>query len=246
MKSDLDALMQANDRSALLMTGWVSYPNGTWLSGFAPYWIVTLWIAFGATLNLSMAWLRGRPWLSLLFGAIGGPASYLAGAGLGAIELVQPTAALAALALGWGLVLPPLFHIAAKLDGYAPASPPQWVQAESAPRGRPVAMQRGSLSLVLAVFALLFTGPDLTARADGMPEQTGPLEGEWRFRVFLDEKEIGSHDFYLEQQGSTRLLRTLADFEYKLMFVTLYDYQHRNSEVWQGDCLSRIESSNCW
>jgi hypothetical protein len=67
-------------------------------------------------------------------------------------------------------------------------------------------------------------------------------KGEWRFRVFLDDKEIGQHDFRLETQGRSRLLRSTADFEYKLLFVKLYEYQHENNEVWLGDCLARIES----
>lgn len=68
-------------------------------------------------------------------------------------------------------------------------------------------------------------------------------ERQWRFRVFLDDKEIGYHDFFLAEQGTSRVLRTVAEFEYKLLFVTLYDYTHENSEEWQGDCLTRIESS---
>ena len=68
-------------------------------------------------------------------------------------------------------------------------------------------------------------------------------ERQWRFRVFLDDKEIGYHDFFLAEQGASRVLRTVAEFEYKLLFVKLYDYAHENSEEWQGDCLTRIESS---
>ena len=66
---------------------------------------------------------------------------------------------------------------------------------------------------------------------------------EWRFRVYLDDKEIGTHEFYLKQQGPERILHSTADFEYKLLFVKLYEYQHENSEVWQGNCLKQIESS---
>jgi hypothetical protein len=190
-----------------------------------------------------MGWLRGRPWLSLAFGAIGGPASYYAGQALGAIELLQPVAAMIALAIGWGLILPLLFHVAAKLDGYTPASPPHFLQAGSDLHSRPRAMQRGGFNLMLAVSFLAIAGPVFTVRADSLPPQTGPAEGEWRFRVFLDDKEIGHHDFYLEQQGPNRVLHTAADFEYKLMFVKLYEYQHENREVWRGDCLEQIASS---
>lgn len=65
---------------------------------------------------------------------------------------------------------------------------------------------------------------------------------EWRFRVFLDNHEIGYHDYYLTGSGETRHLKSIADFEYKVLFVSLYHYEHENVETWSGDCLQRIES----
>jgi hypothetical protein len=65
----------------------------------------------------------------------------------------------------------------------------------------------------------------------------------WRFRVWLDEKEIGYHNFYLVENGDISQLHSEADFEYKLLFVKLYDYEHENRETWKGDCLQSIESS---
>ena len=67
-------------------------------------------------------------------------------------------------------------------------------------------------------------------------------EKEWRFRVYLDDKEIGSHHFLLTEREDGRELRTEAQFVYKLMFIKLYEYQHRNTEIWRDDCLAGIES----
>ncbi|HEX9172767.1 MAG TPA: DUF6134 family protein [Telluria sp.] len=64
----------------------------------------------------------------------------------------------------------------------------------------------------------------------------------WRFRVYLDDQEIGYHHFYLDESGGTRHLRTVANFEYRLLFVKLYGYEHENRETWSGDCLQSIES----
>jgi len=64
----------------------------------------------------------------------------------------------------------------------------------------------------------------------------------WRFRVYLDDREIGYHNFYLQQSGDTRVLRSEANFEYRLMFVKLFHYEHENRETWNGDCLRSIES----
>ena len=99
---------------------------------------------------------------------------------------------------------------------------------------RNTALFRGCLLAGIS-FALLLCVR--AASATGEPQQS-PLvsaQKEWRFRVFLDEKEIGYHDFYLEEEGSQRLLRSIAEFEYKLLFVKLYEYQHDNSEVWQDN-----------
>ena len=75
-----------------------------------------------------------------------------------------------------------------------------------------------------------------------LPGRALAQQQEWNFRVFLDDREIGTHDFTLQQQGSSEQVRSIADFEYRLLFVKLYEYQHSNTEVWEGDCLARIES----
>ncbi|MGK2927122.1 MAG: DUF6134 family protein, partial [Lysobacterales bacterium] len=70
-------------------------------------------------------------------------------------------------------------------------------------------------------------------------------EGEsiWRFRVYLDDREIGYHHYFLAGNGETRQLRSVASFEYRLLRVRLYHYEHENVETWAGDCLQSIVSS---
>lgn len=103
--------------SVLVSSGWVAYPSGMLLPGLAPYWIVAMWMLFATTLNRSLGWLKGRPLLAILFGAVGGPASYFAGEKLGGIVLVDTTAALTALAIGWGAMMPALLAIAGRYNG---------------------------------------------------------------------------------------------------------------------------------
>lgn len=105
----------------LVQSGWVRFDQGVLVAGTAPYWMVALWAIFATTLNLSLRALRPYPWLAALFGAIGGPAAYWAGAGLGAMEFVTTGLALAAIGAGWALLAPALFGAARRLDGYAPA-----------------------------------------------------------------------------------------------------------------------------
>ena len=116
--------------SLLLATGWLRYSAGLWLPGLAPYWIVSMWALFATTLNVSMGWMRGRPVLTVLMGAVGGPLSYLAGEKLGAIELTQPIAALAALSLAWAMAMPLLMWLAARFDGVREGVVPVFVQRD--------------------------------------------------------------------------------------------------------------------
>lgn len=103
--------------SVLVALGWVSYPSGLISDLLAPYWIVTMWMLFGTTLNLSMRWLRGRRWLAAILGGIAGPMSYWAGHKLDGMQFDEPLAALAALAVGWAAIMPVLVSLAERLDG---------------------------------------------------------------------------------------------------------------------------------
>ena len=106
--------------SILVASGWLSYEVGQWHASLAPYWIVTMWVAFATTFNVSLHWLKGRGLLAFLFGAIGGPFAYLAGAGLGAVVINDIPLAMIALALGWGLLMPVLMILATHFDGWRP------------------------------------------------------------------------------------------------------------------------------
>ena len=67
-------------------------------------------------------------------------------------------------------------------------------------------------------------------------------EKEWNFRVFLDDSEIGYHNFSLVEEDGRRRLVTEAEFEVKFLFFTAYRYEHVNEETWQGECLQEIRS----
>lgn len=78
-----------------------------------PLWLVALWAMFGTTLRGSLSWLAGRYVLAALLGAVAGPLSYLGGAKLGAVTLPpNPAFSLAALAVGWAVMMPLLVWLA--------------------------------------------------------------------------------------------------------------------------------------
>jgi hypothetical protein len=113
------AVLGALFETFLVRAGWVRFETGVLFEDMAPYWMVALWAIFATTLNVSLRWLRAQTGLAALFGAIGGPAAYYAGAKLGALELVRTGAALAAIAAGWAILTPVLLRAARHLDGYA-------------------------------------------------------------------------------------------------------------------------------
>ena len=70
---------------ALAMSGQVRFSDD-WPSGFAPYWMLALWMAFATTLNHSLRWMMTRPLAAAVGGTVGGPLAYLAGEKNGALH----------------------------------------------------------------------------------------------------------------------------------------------------------------
>ncbi|MEM7282878.1 MAG: DUF2878 domain-containing protein [Pseudomonadota bacterium] len=104
--------------SIMVALGWLSYESGAVAPGLAPYWIIAMWMSFATTLNLSFRWLRDRPVLASLLGAISGPASYLIGANLGAVTFLNQQMAVVGMAVAWSVLMPVLLLLARHYDGY--------------------------------------------------------------------------------------------------------------------------------
>jgi hypothetical protein len=65
---------------------------------------------------------------------------------------------------------------------------------------------------------------------------------EWRFRVLLDDREIGSHRYKLTERDGEREVESDARFTVRFLFVDAYRYVHRARERWRGDCLAAIDA----
>ncbi len=103
--------------SLLVMSGWLQYAGGAAFAGMAPVWILAMWALFATTLNVSMGWLKNKPGLAVLMGAIFGPLSYMAGQRLGALVFVDFKAAIITLMFTWALAMPLLMLAAARFNG---------------------------------------------------------------------------------------------------------------------------------
>ena len=101
--------------SALLATGWLSYPVGQPLQLVAPFWIIAMWAMFATTLHESLAWLTRNAALAALLGAVLAPLAYWAGARMGALSLDRPVPAVLAIAAAWAAALPLLILAARSL-----------------------------------------------------------------------------------------------------------------------------------
>lgn len=76
-----------------------------------------------------------------------------------------------------------------------------------------------------------------------IPASASASDGEWRFRVFLDNNEIGYHHFRLENQGTAQQLISKARYDVKFLYMTVYDYAHDSRERWQGNCLRQLNAN---
>ncbi|MCU0760090.1 MAG: DUF2878 domain-containing protein [Steroidobacteraceae bacterium] len=105
--------------SLLVSFGLFRYASGNFAAGIAPYWILALWAQFATTLNLSLAWLKGRPLLGVAFGLLGGPLAYYAGFKLGALDSPDLTLALALQGFGYAVFVPLFCALAVRWNGFA-------------------------------------------------------------------------------------------------------------------------------
>lgn len=106
--------------SLIYTTEFLDYPN--WYANLlvAPPWMALLWVNFAATLNHSLAWLKGQPLMAALLGATGGPLAFWAGAQLGAVHFVDEVWALVILSGGWLVLLPAVVEMSRQLCGERP------------------------------------------------------------------------------------------------------------------------------
>lgn len=104
---------------ALIQIGAMRFQSSALGAGFAPEWMIVLWMLFAATLNVSLDWLRQKLWLGAVAGAISGPLAYLAGERLGAMEVIDRQTLLLLLIVGWGTAVPLLAHLSTRFNGFA-------------------------------------------------------------------------------------------------------------------------------
>lgn len=74
---------------------------------------------------------------------------------------------------------------------------------------------------------------------------TSDLDGSvarWDFDVYVNDKKIGKHRFEVSGADGQKRVESEANFQYKILFIPAYRYEHRNSERWADNCLVRFEA----
>jgi len=102
--------------TAMLRSGVVDYASPGPVHGWAPSWILALWILFATLLRGPLQWLHGRTLLAALLGGVGGPMSYLGAVRLGAGSFKNLEEAMLVLGLGWAVITPLLTELARRLE----------------------------------------------------------------------------------------------------------------------------------
>lgn len=103
--------------------GYIAFASGQPVPWLPPHWLVALWANLAIALNVTMRWLKRRPWLSAALGAIVGPLSFLSGVRLGGGAFVERTPALVMMAITWAIAMPILMWLSDRFDGVAVPAP---------------------------------------------------------------------------------------------------------------------------
>ena len=101
----------------LIQMGLIRFAQPVPSPALAPAWIIVLWVGFSLTLNHSLAFLKDKAGLAIVFGLLGGPLAYaIAGKVWGAAVFQAPDVYVyGALAVIWGAMTPLLLSLASRL-----------------------------------------------------------------------------------------------------------------------------------
>jgi hypothetical protein len=85
-----------------------------------------------------------------------------------------------------------------------------------------------------AVAAAIFT--------TGISTAAIPTDGEIAFQVLRENSDIGSHSLSFRLEGNDLHVKVAIDLEVGFGPITLFEYSHRNHEIWRDGRLFSLES----
>jgi hypothetical protein len=69
--------------SAQAFAGVFVFESGYWSYWVVPFWLTVMWMQFATLFHFALRWLSGHYLLAAVLGALGGPAAFWTGSGLG-------------------------------------------------------------------------------------------------------------------------------------------------------------------
>ena len=128
-----------------------------------------------------------------------------------------------------------LLHPSARIGRTSTVSPYDYGRAVCA---RAALLHQGDLkSMVMTSYCGL---PPTLAGVSCAADHT--RSREWHFRVLLDGKPIGWHDFRVNDADGSAEVVSHARFVVTVLHIPIYRYEHKNLERWRGGCLAQIDA----
>ena len=84
--------------------------------------------------------------------------------------------------------------------------------------------------------------PLLLTAAYAAANSAQPEAQIWRYQVYLENREIGSHQVQLQPDSEGLRVSTRADYKVRVLLIPFYRYSHRSDEQWQAGCLRQIRA----
>ena len=89
-----------------------------------------------------------------------------------------------------------------------------------------------------ALVALVLTMTGFASTPDTLQAPTERLS----FKVFLNDREIGFHDFTFRDGPDGRTVESEARFNVKVLFLSAFRYEHQHVERWSDGCLVELSA----
>ena len=61
-----------------------------------------------------------------------------------------------------------------------------------------------------------------------------PIEKNYNFTIFIDQREVGQHQFSVAREGETIRVASTMALHFTVLFGKKVSYLHRANEIWQN------------
>lgn len=94
---------------------------------------------------------------------------------------------------------------------------------------------RSSCALILTFILMIQSSLAAAGESVKAPERIS-------FRVFLNDREIGTHVVTLEHDNDAVKVGVEANFDIRIMGISVFRYYHTASELWRDSCLLQVDT----